>query len=244
MADHSSADSVRLNRLADEISPYLLLHKTNPVDWYPWGDEAIARARDENKPIFLSVGYATCFWCHVMERESFADADTAALMNEAFINIKLDREERPELDEIYMTATQLLTGQGGWPNSVFLTPDLKPFYAGTYFPPKGRHGLPGFRDVLDGLAKAWQERRNDVQMQADEMEQAIDRYLSERGAPVSLLPPAEVATRAVERLSRRFDAEHGGFGGAPKFPSPSNLYLLDALAEDDDEAARMLDESL
>src|SRR5689334_13991593 len=150
----SAHDTTSTNRLAGERSPHLLLPQHNPVDWYPWGEEALARARREDKPIFLSVGYSTCYWCHVMERESFSNPAVAAQMNRDFVNIKLDREERPDLDEIYMAATQILTGQGGWPNSVFLTTDLKPFYAGTYFPPEDRYGRPGFPAVLEGLADA------------------------------------------------------------------------------------------
>src|SRR5215208_1339201 len=152
-----------MNRLARERSPYLLQHAGNPVDWYPWGEEAIEKARREDKPIFLSVGYSTCYWCHVMERESFSSPAIAELMNRHFVRVKLDRAERPDLDEIYMTATQILAGQGGWPNSVFLTPDLKPFYAGTYFPPADRYGRPGFASVLQDLADAWRTRRPDVE---------------------------------------------------------------------------------
>ncbi len=159
MSEHAKG---RENRLAGESSPYLLLHRTNPVDWYPWGEEALEKARREDKPIFLSVGYSTCYWCHVMERESFSSPFIAERMNRDFVNIKLDREERPDLDEIYMAATQILTNQGGWPNSVFLTPDLKPFYAGTYFPPEDRYGRPGFAAVLGGLADAWVNRRAHV----------------------------------------------------------------------------------
>ena len=228
------------NRLAHESSPYLLLHAHNPVDWYPWGPEALARAREEQKPIFLSVGYSTCYWCHVMERESFSDPKIAALMNAKFVNVKLDREERPELDEIYMTATQILAGQGGWPNSVFLTPDLLPFYAGTYFPPEDRQGRPGFRAVLAQLAEAWETRRADVLEQGTELETAMRRYLEQRNAPASA-PPAPVgALRAAESQARRFDAAWGGFGGAPKFPSPSNLHLLAEVAGDMPDAGRML----
>jgi len=142
----------RENRLARENSPYLRQHAKNPVDWYPWGEEALRRAREEDRPIFLSIGYSSCHWCHVMERESFENEKIAAIMNERFVNIKVDREERPDLDEIYMAATQMLSGQGGWPNSVFLTPDLKPFFAGTYFPPESRHGRPGFPDLLVGVS--------------------------------------------------------------------------------------------
>ena len=235
------------NRLAGELSPYLLLHQHNPVDWYPWGEEALARARDERKPIFLSVGYATCYWCHVMERESFADAATAELMNACFVNIKLDREERPDLDEIYMAATQLLTHQGGWPNSVFLTPDLRPFFAGTYFLPQRRHGMPSFREVLQSMDNAWRNRRDDVETQAGELESAIRRYLEERGAP-SAIPGSAVVTQATRSLAQRFDADHGGFGDAPKFPTPANLYLLEAAIDAGGEVAAsartMLDATL
>ena len=245
MADRTSTDpDVRpTNRLSDAISPYLRQHQHNPVDWYPWGPEALARARDEDKPIFLSVGYATCFWCHVMARESFADPATAALMNEHFVNIKLDREERPDLDEVYMTATQLLTGQGGWPNSVFLTPRLEPYYTGTYFPPERRQGMPAFREVLESMAHAWEHRRADVRMQGEELAVAMRRYLEERGTP-GPVPPRSVVDRARASLAEKFDPKHGGFGDTPKFPSHGNLLLLDALASHDAEAARMLDTTL
>ncbi len=226
----SAHDTSRTNRLAGESSPYLLLHQHNPVDWYPWGPEAIERARREDKPIFLSVGYSTCYWCHVMERESFSDPAIAELMNREFVNIKLDREERPDLDEIYMTATQILTEQGGWPNSVFLTPGLKPFYAGTYFPPENRYGRPGFRQVLEDLAHAWKSRKSDVEEQSEEMGRAMAHYLEERSSPSPEPPAGPVALRALESLARRFDPKWGGFGGAPKFPTPSNLYLLLELA--------------
>lgn len=214
------------NRLATSSSPYLLLHKNNPVDWYPWGEEALSRAKAENKPIFLSVGYSTCYWCHVMERQSFSDPEIAALMNEHFVNIKVDREERPDLDEIYMTATQLLTRSGGWPNSVFLTPDLQPFFAGTYFPPDDVPGRPGFRRVLTSMHEAWTERRDQVQEQAKTLTDALRRNLVEQQAPAEQAPGAELVDAAVESLTSRFDAEWGGFGGAPKFPSPANLLLL------------------
>ena len=214
------------NRLADESSPYLLLHAHNPVDWYPWGPEAIERAKQENKPIFLSVGYSTCYWCHVMERESFSDATTAAMMNERFVNVKVDREERPDVDEIYMAATQILAGQGGWPNSVFLTPELEPFYAGTYFPPEDAHGRPGFRTVLASLADAWENRRQDVHMQADDVAQAMRRVLQERFAPGEEPAPARAVLKAYQSLERQHDPVQGGFGGAPKFPTPSNLFLM------------------
>ena len=237
-------DTTRTNRLAGESSPYLLLHQHNPVDWYPWGPEALERARREDKPIFLSVGYSTCYWCHVMERESFSDPRTAEVMNREYVNIKLDREERPDLDEIYMTATQILAGQGGWPNSVFLTPDLKPYYAGTYFPPEDRYGRPGFRHVLEDLAAAWRTRRSDVNEQADEVARAMQRFLEDRTHPAPEPPSGAVVHQALEALARRFDAQWGGFGGAPKFPTPSNLYFLLEMVEEREEAGRMLSATL
>ncbi len=233
------------NRLAGESSPYLLLHRHNPVDWYPWGREALERARREDRPIFLSVGYSTCYWCHVMERESFSDPETAELMNREFVNVKVDREERPELDEIYMAATQILTRHGGWPNSVFLTPELEPFFAGTYFPPADRSGLPGFRTVLRSLAEAWKTRRRDVQKQAASVAAAMRRFLEERTLPAAGPPAAgEAAERALADLERSFDPQWGGFGGAPKFPSPSNLFLLLELAGERPRAAEMLEVTL
>ena len=240
----SSGEGNPMNRLADESSPYLRLHKENPVDWYPWGPEALERARREDRPIFLSVGYSTCYWCHVMERESFSDPGIAGLMNEAFVNIKLDREERPELDEIYMTATQVLTGQGGWPNSVFLTPELKPFFAGTYFPPADRPGLPGFPTVVSSLRQAWSERRADVEEQAESVAGAIRHYLEDRAPSGRGIPGAEVAEQALVALERSFDPRWGGFGGAPKFPTPSNLFLLMRLAGERPRAAEMLTTTL
>ncbi|HKI04300.1 MAG TPA: DUF255 domain-containing protein [Thermoanaerobaculia bacterium] len=236
----SAHDTSHTNRLAGESSPYLLLHQHNPVDWYPWGEEAIEKARREDKPIFLSVGYSTCYWCHVMERESFSNPAVAEQMNRDFVNVKLDREERPDLDEIYMTATQILSEQGGWPNSVFLTPELKPFYAGTYFPPEDRYGRPGFRRVLEDLAAAWRTRRGDVQEQSEELARAMQRYLEERAQPSPEPPAGALALRGVDSLAKRFDPQWGGFGGAPKFPTPSNLYLLMELAEEREDAARML----
>ncbi|HEX7181670.1 MAG TPA: thioredoxin domain-containing protein [Thermoanaerobaculia bacterium] len=233
-------DTATTNRLAGESSPYLLLHQHNPVDWYPWGPEALERAKREDRPIFLSVGYSTCYWCHVMERESFSNSGIAEQMNREFVNIKVDREERPDIDEIYMAATQILSGQGGWPNSVFLTPDLKPFYAGTYFPPEDRYGRPGFGSVLEGLAEAWRTRRKDVEEQAEEMEKAMRRFLEERAQPAAAPPNREVAERALDSLARRFDREWGGFGGAPKFPTPSNLYLCLEMAGERPEAGEML----
>jgi uncharacterized protein len=213
-----------MNRLAGETSPYLLQHADNPVDWYPWGDEARARARSEDKPILLSVGYAACHWCHVMEHESFEDAATARLMNEHFVCIKVDREERPDVDSVYMDAVVALTGHGGWPMTVFLTPDGEPFYGGTYYPPEPRHGLPSFRQVLGAIAEAWRERRDDVAGQAavlvEELRRATSRRRSEQQIDDAVVP------RALDGLRASFDAVWGGFGGAPKFPPAPVLELL------------------
>ncbi|HEX2164451.1 MAG TPA: DUF255 domain-containing protein [Thermoanaerobaculia bacterium] len=240
MPPHAPSATAHENRLGAESSPYLLLHRHNPVDWYPWGEEALARAREEDRPIFLSVGYSTCYWCHVMERESFSNPATAELMNREFVNVKLDREERPDLDEVYMTATQILTGQGGWPNSVFLTPDLEPFYAGTYFPPEDRYGRPGFPNLLRGLAAAWRDRRDEVTHQAEELTAALRRYLEERVRPGETPPGPEVVAPCLDALARRFDHENGGFSAAPKFPTPSNLFFLLELAGEEPRAAEML----
>ena len=236
-------EQTQKNRLAGESSPYLLLHQHNPVDWYPWGEEALARARREDRPIFLSVGYSTCYWCHVMERESFSTLAIAEPMNRWFVNIKVDREERPDLDEIYMAATQILTQHGGWPNSVFLTPELKPFFAGTYFPPEDRRGLPGFPKVLASLSEAWADRRQEVEEQAESIAQALKHYLEDRDAPAESLP-APATNTALAGLERAFDARWGGFGGAPKFPTPSNLFLLEELAAERPVAAEMLTTTL
>ena len=240
----SDSSPERTNRLAGESSPYLLLHARNPVDWYPWGPEALEKARVEDKPIFLSVGYSTCFWCHVMERESFSDPSIAALMNDEFVNIKVDREERLDLDEIYMLATQVLAGQGGWPNSVFLTPELKPFFAGTYFPPLDAHGRPGFPTVLKSMMHAWKDRRADVETQGEELAAAIRSHLAEIEPFRGELPGAEVAGVALSSLRQRFDGTWGGFGDAPKFPTPSNLLLLLAFADGNVEAGMMLTATL
>ncbi|HEX9188262.1 MAG TPA: thioredoxin domain-containing protein, partial [Vicinamibacteria bacterium] len=214
------------NRLARESSPYLLLHKDNPVDWYPWGEEAFARARAEDKPIFLSVGYSTCYWCHVMERESFSRPEIAREMNEGFVCVKVDREERPDVDEIYMAATQLITRAGGWPNSVFLTPDLKPFFAGTYFPPADGRGRPGLPRVLQGLREAWLFRRAELLQQAEVVAEAMEQHLRASGGKAASLPGEELGDAVEEALAARFDPEWGGFGRAPKFPSPANLFFL------------------
>ena len=227
------------NRLIHETSPYLLLHAHNPVEWYPWGDEALARAKKENKLIFLSVGYSTCYWCHVMEREVFSNPEIAAMMNKDFINIKIDREERPDLDEIYMTATQLLIQRGGWPNSVFLTPDLKPFYAGTYFPPTDVPGRPGFPTILDAVHEAWVTRETEVIESANQISDTIELATSRGFRALTDTPPdRSLTTAALDYLRTTYSHTYGGFGGAPKFPSPANLEFLLS------EYGRVADESL
>ncbi len=213
-----------MNRLGDETSPYLLQHAGNPVDWYPWGEAAFARARGEERPILLSVGYSACHWCHVMEHESFEDLETAALMNERFVNVKVDREERPDVDAIYMEAVVALTGQGGWPMTVFLTPDGEPFWGGTYFPPAPRMGMPGFRDVLVAVADTFASRREDVVQQAAELTEAIRR--SSRQQPSADPLTSGLLTEAVLILAQQFDRVHAGFGGAPKFPPASTIEFL------------------
>ena len=213
-----------MNRLAQETSPYLLQHAGNPVDWYAWGEEAFARARVEDKPILLSVGYSSCHWCHVMERESFEDETTAREMNELFVNVKVDREERPDVDAVYMDAVVSLTGQGGWPMTVFLTPAGEPFYGGTYYPPEPRHGLPAFRQVLAAIAEAYRERREDVASQAATLVEALRR--SAHTAPSHEPLSSELVADAVRTLRGQFDPEWGGFGAAPKFPPASTLELL------------------
>lgn len=206
------------NRLIKETSPYLRLHTHNPVDWYPWGPEALERARRENKPIFLSIGYLTCHWCHVMARECFETPVIAKLMNENFINIKVDREERPDLDETYMQAVIMLTGQGGWPMSVFLTPDLKPFFGGTYFPPER------FKELLVALSQAYREDQAGVVKEAQTLQERL-KALEKIGA-ASQTPDQEALTKAFNRLRKTFDAQHGSFGGAPKFPEAMELSFL------------------
>jgi uncharacterized protein len=206
------------NRLARETSPYLLQHAHNPVDWYPWGEEALARARAEDKPILLSVGYSACHWCHVMEHESFENPDIAAVMNRYFVNVKVDREERPDVDHIYMQAVQSLTGRGGWPMTVFLAPDGTPFYGGTYFPPTDRHGLPGFPRLLEGIAEAWRNRRGEVIEAGRRISEHLGQSERLRGS-VQLLTD-DVLFAAFQSLSGQFDDAQGGLGGAPKFPQP------------------------
>jgi len=215
-----------MNRLAASTSPYLLQHARNPVDWYPWGPEALERSRREDKPIFLSIGYAACHWCHVMEHESFEDESIAALMNAAFVCIKVDREERPDLDDIYMSAVQLLTGSGGWPMTVFLTPDLEPFYGGTYFPPDDRWGRLGMRRLVPEVARVFRESRSEVTEQAAELTRAIRATLGSTSSAVDSTVGREVLDAAIERLASSHDDAWGGFGGAPKFPPSMGLSLL------------------
>jgi uncharacterized protein YyaL (SSP411 family) len=222
MSSHAASPA---NRLTRETSPYLLQHAHNPVDWYPWGDAAFAEARRRNVPVFLSIGYSTCYWCHVMEREVFENEPIARLMNERFVNVKVDREERPDVDDIYMAATQLLTGRGGWPMSVFLEPqDLRPFWAGTYLPPEPRMGMPGFPQVIEALSKAWNERREEVVEQAASVAEGVRQHVALADAPVAL--SLEQVSEAARSLLRMHDRVHGGFGAAPKFPQPVFLELL------------------
>ena len=220
-----------VNRLGTATSPYLLQHADNPVAWWPWCDEAFAEAAERGVPVFLSVGYAACHWCHVMAHESFEDDDTAALINSDFVAIKVDREERPDVDAVYMHATQAMTGQGGWPMSVFLTPDRRPFYAGTYFPPAPRHGMPAFRQVLEAISEAWQQRRDEVATSAD---QIVGQLAERRVAALPGVLSAADCAEAVATLRQEFDSVNGGFGRAPKFP-PS--MVLEALLRDGGDSA-------
>src|SRR6266849_6093283 len=207
------------NALIHEKSPYLLMHAHNPVDWYPWGPEALAKARREQKPIFLSIGYYTCHWCHVMERESFSDPAIAEIMNRSFVSIKVDREERPDLDRIYMNFVEATTGGGGWPMSVFLTPDRKPFFGGTYFPKDDNYGRAGFRTLLAHVADAWQRDRHRIVQSASEVTEALRKSLdATAGDPTKL--QIQVLDKTYQQIKAGYDATHGGFGGAPKFPRP------------------------
>ena len=214
-----------MNRLQYETSPYLRQHADNPVDWYPWGEDAFQKAKAEDKPILLSVGYSACHWCHVMEHESFEHEPTAQMMNDLFVNIKVDREERPDVDDIYMQAVQALTGSGGWPMTVFLTPDGRPFYGGTYFPREPRHNMPAFRQILAGVADAYKNRRDEVEKAASSLAEALDRDLLGIGGDASMLN-TDLLDEAVQRIAQGFDRMYGGFGRAPKFPQPMNLEFL------------------
>ena len=223
-AESKPARPEHTNRLAQEKSPYLLQHAHNPVDWYPWGEEAFAKARRENKPIFLSVGYSTCHWCHVMAHESFENEDIAAIMNREFVNIKVDREERPDVDRVYMTFVQATTGGGGWPMSVWLTPDLKPFVGGTYFPPEDRYGQPAFKTVLERIATAWKENHEKIVEQGGKIVEALRESQSAAAAEGKI--DAAILDAAYRQLDRSYDPKEGGFGNAPKFPRPVTLNFL------------------
>jgi hypothetical protein len=228
------------NRLAREKSPYLLQHQHNPVDWFAWGEDAFTKARNENKPIFLSIGYSTCHWCHVMERESFEDEKIAEFLNAHFVSIKVDREERPDVDKIYMTAVQALTRQGGWPLNCFLTPDLKPFYGGTYFPPENKHGHASFIQVLRQIAQLWENRRDKILDTAADFHQQLSLAASREAGPLVLTPA--LLDNAAAAFKQEYDPQYGGFGGAPKFPRPSEpLFLLrHAVRTKDAEAIKMV----
>jgi len=227
-----------VNRLANETSPYLLQHSRNPVDWFPWGDEAFERARSEDRPILLSIGYSACHWCHVMEHESFEDEDTARLMNERFVSVKVDREERPDVDALYMDAVVALTGHGGWPMTVFLTPQGEPFFGGTYYPPEPRHGMPAFTDVLTAIADLYRDQRGSAASAATQLVEALRSSAAVR--PSSDPLTESVLGEASRALRRQFDADWGGFGGAPKFPPASTLeFLLRMHLRGDDQALPM-----
>jgi uncharacterized protein YyaL (SSP411 family) len=214
------------NRLADETSPYLLQHKDNPVDWRPWGPEALNEAREGDKPIMLSVGYSACHWCHVMERESFEDDETAALINRSFVPIKVDREERPDVDDLYMEAVQGMTGQGGWPLTVFLDSDAVPFYGGTYFPPEPRHGLPSFKQVLEATSGAYENQREELREASARIKESLS--MSGQVGPSEQALDDAYVERSISTLQGNFDRTNGGFGNAPKFPPASTLeFLLD-----------------
>jgi uncharacterized protein len=228
------------NRLATQTSPYLLQHKDNPVDWYPWGEEALARARAEDRPVLVSIGYSACHWCHVMEHESFEDPETASFMNDRFVSIKVDREERPDVDAIYMQAVQAMTGHGGWPLNVFVDPEGVPFFGGTYFPPAGRQGMPSWRQVLEGVAEAWDSKRDEIRAAAPRTVEQL-AAVSEVRAPEDELSP-EVLDEAERTLATLFDSTYGGFGGAPKFPPASALEFL--MMRDSDTARRIVTTTL
>jgi hypothetical protein len=234
-------DVAHTNRLAREKSPYLLQHAHNPVDWFGWNDEAFEKARSEDKPIFLSIGYSTCHWCHVMERESFEDERIGIFLNEHFVSIKVDREERPDVDKIYMTFVQATTGSGGWPMNVFLTPELKPFFGGTYFPPDNRYGQPSFLQLLQQISQLWRARKREIAASAGEIHARLEAAMTNLAGQDLLLTP-EVLKNAAEFFKKMYDPQHGGFGGAPKFPHPSIPSFLSRYAKrfHDDEAARMV----
>jgi uncharacterized protein YyaL (SSP411 family) len=226
-----------MNHLQHETSPYLLQHADNPVDWYPWGEEAFAKAKAEDKPVLLSVGYSACHWCHVMAHESFEDEDTAKLMNDLYVNIKVDREERPDVDDIYMRAVTAMTDHGGWPMTVFLTPDGRPFYGGTYYPPEPRYGMPAFQQILAGVHDAYKNRREEVEKAASSLADALKRDFLNIGGSIDSLN-ADLLDAAFKQIAGGFDSTHGGFGGAPKFPQPMNMeFLLRTYARTKDKKA-------
>ncbi|MCW9707784.1 thioredoxin domain-containing protein [Fodinibius salsisoli] len=231
------------NRLAQESSPYLLQHADNPVDWYPWGEEAFAKAKEEDKPVFLSIGYATCHWCHVMAHESFEDEDVAAMMNQAFVNIKVDREERPDIDKTYMLVCQMLSGSGGWPLNVLLTPDKKPFYAATYIPKQGRQGHPGMRELIPWISQLWRNEREKVLKSTDNIQEAFQKS---NDFTASDQLGANLLDKAYQQFSGQFDTSYGGFGSAPKFPAAHNLMFLLRYHQqhDNSDALRMVQETL
>lgn len=232
------------NRLIHETSPYLLQHATNPVDWYPWGDEAFEKARRENKPVFLSIGYAACHWCHVMAHESFEDPQIAEILNQHFVSIKVDREERPDVDGIYMNAVIALTGQGGWPLSVFLTPEGKPFYGGTYFPPTPRHGLPAFRDVLHAALQAWENDRDDLFKAGEQLAQHI-HAMNDWGSVPGLVLRANLLEQVTHALLASYDRRYGGWGNAPRFPQPMALeFLLLQVTRGNEDALKPVEHNL
>jgi uncharacterized protein YyaL (SSP411 family) len=213
----------RPNRLVHEKSPYLLQHAYNPVEWFPWGEEAFEKAARANRPIFLSIGYSTCHWCHVMEHESFEDADVAALMNETFISIKVDREERPDLDHVYMTVCQMMTGSGGWPLTIVMTPDKKPFFAATYIPKQSRFGRSGMMDLIPRIQSIWTSRKEEV---LDSAENILTAIRGTEPANLGADLDRSVLDQAYRDFAARFDEDFGGFGGAPKFPTPHNFFFL------------------
>ncbi|MGH7951892.1 MAG: thioredoxin domain-containing protein [Limisphaerales bacterium] len=236
-----SAAQHHSNRLAREKSPYLLQHARNPVDWFAWNGEAFAKSRAENKPVFLSIGYSTCHWCHVMERESFEDEKIGKFLNDHFVSIKVDREERPDVDKIYMTFVQSTTGGGGWPLNVFLTPDLKPFFGGTYFPPDARHGRPSFLQLLQHINQLWRERKNEIVHSANDIHSQLENAMASVGDKKNSLS-ADVLKNAMEFFKKLYDSKNGGFGGAPKFPQPATpaIVLRCAKRFHDDEAVQMV----
>jgi uncharacterized protein YyaL (SSP411 family) len=236
-----------MNHLKNETSPYLLQHAENPVDWYPWSEEAFDKARKEDKPVFLSIGYSTCHWCHVMAEESFENQAVAGLLNSQFISVKVDREERPDLDSVYMEACQAMTGSGGWPMSLFLTPEQKPFFAGTYFPRNSGRGMIGFADLLSSVAEAWKTRRKDLLNQAESVLSHIRQNVSLYGAGTENTPDyvqgRNLMKKAEDQLKRDYDSLHGGFGAAPKFPMGHKLlFLLQQYERNGDEISLQMAE--